>query len=435
MLRSVLPKKSVYFSFAKITILSSTAIFAGCQRIPDQERVTKLSVADIIRNVRCELQEALLEVDFDNRNVYPEKIMRNGVPTDNWIHKATVTYGFEFETLINNNLDTTFTGIWNIPRRVGRRASEMLTLGNTADFDKIREGGNTYTGIEILSDLKEADCTSAYYKRSFRYPIKGKLDLHKILYDYYTIGNNPKLITSTYTRLLKFTVLKGGTVNPIYFISPVPQDRRTFNSSLTWSANRQDIHQVTINFNLPDEYQELANWVEPEPPKTPEPPKVTLVRIVGGEKEDSAGKTIETCTDPNDSKTCKPVQFPSEVRVIRPGDPDAVTADDLTSNEPPTKDSDAAKSAKGLLDAEKRLSKTQSNLLKDEELSEVQKERLKAENERHKAEDMLKTAVPVIKQEQPQTPTRRGLSREQIRRLEEKQLNERQIRADDSRIR
>ena len=370
------PKRSAYFSFAKITMISTAVIIAGCQRIPDQERVTKLSVSDIVRNIRCEIQEALVEKDVDGRKIYPDKIVRNdGKLTENWIYKAAVSYTFEFKTEINNNLDLSFNGIWNIPRRIGRRASEKLTSNNSGDFDKKRKGENLWTASESLGKLKDADCSSVNYRRSFRYPIKGKLDLYKILEDYYEIGNNPFLTTTNYQRFLEFTVLKGGTINPIYFISPVPLDRRTFTSSLSWRADRQDIHSVTISFSLAARWQYLANRVEEEEEKDPE---VMWVRIVGGVKKDKKGKPIPSkdCEIKNGKRICKPKIYPSEIKILSPGD-----------------------------------------------------------MKWFKAADTADPAEPFFAPATKVQDDSRGLSTDEIRRLEQKQYNERSIRADESRIR
>ncbi len=308
------PKRSAYSSLAKFSMISTAVIFAGCQRIPDQERVTKLSVADIVRNIRCEVQEALAEEYVDGGKLYPEKITRkDGKVVENWIYQATVSYTFEFTSTINNNLDLAFNGIWNIPRRVGRRASERLTSNNAGDFDKKREGINTWEANEKLRTLIKADCSSVNYRRSFRYPIKGRIGVYKVLEDFYNIGSSPFLTTKKYQRLLRFTVLKGGTINPIYFISPVPLDRRTFTIPLTWRADRTDVHSVTLAFVLDPLFQYLVDGVDK---KAPDEPKVTLVRIVGGEKKTKDGKVIEVCEMKNGKKGFCTKQFPSEISIV-----------------------------------------------------------------------------------------------------------------------
>lgn len=269
MLRAVLPTRSVYFSFAKVTILSSAAIFAGCQRIPDQSRVTKMDFSDIVRNVRCEFQEALAPI----------------YPRGHWIYETGVAYQFIFTSTINNNADFGFTGNWpffeNTPF-TNNRSNGNLNGVISADIDKTREGITDLKITETLENIMKSDCSSSEYFRSYKYPIKGRIGVDPLIEKYYRSTSIRGITSITdISQTIDFTVKKTGGFDPTLFLSPLPLPARTFNFPLKFSADRSDQHKVVITFVPPPLWKVAGHPKDPNP-KTE---KIIKVQLVGSDRD------------------------------------------------------------------------------------------------------------------------------------------------------
>jgi len=259
-----------------IPICISAFGIAGCQRIPDQRQVTKLDLFDIVQNVRCEFRKVLLE----------------GYPAGNWIYETGIAYEFTFTTTINNNGDLGFTGFWPFTRKRGFGHVDGII---NADYDKTRQGETVATITELASNLVPLDCGNARYSRSRRYPVKGEVGIADVVREFYNTSSIPGLASvSNFTRTLTFTVKKTGSINPAYFLSPVSPRRRTFDTSLTFLRDRQDVHKVLLTLDPPEVWK-IAGRPPPEPEEAP----VQKVQIVGGDGKHSQIQIV-TDKDPAD---------------------------------------------------------------------------------------------------------------------------------------
>jgi len=198
-----------------------------------------MDAVDIVKNIRCELQEALLTAYFKG----------------NWIYASYVAYEFRFTSTINNNGDLNFTGFWPFQRKRGDGRVDGIAK---IDYDKTRKGESAITIKETFNNVANEDCSSAMYFRSFKYPIKGKIGVNRVVDDFYRSSSIKGLSQiSEFTRELEFKVVKAGSIDVTYFIAPDPVRpagvlRRTFKTQLIFAADRADTHKVTFTFTAPD---------------------------------------------------------------------------------------------------------------------------------------------------------------------------------------
>ena len=198
---------------------------AGCSSIPDQFELTQVDTLDIIRRVRCETKEAVLDYQ-----------------SSHWINRVRIAYGFDFQSVENNNISAEATFLF--PIHLG-----SFTLPLNAGSDRSRDIDNKIDLTENLGNLREIACSNAEWTQSFRYPIIGRLGTAEIIHRYAELSTFSGVSPDTLVRTLRFAVKINGGANPS--ISIVPALRHQIDAELNLTADRQDVHQLILTLTPP----------------------------------------------------------------------------------------------------------------------------------------------------------------------------------------
>ena len=263
-------------SFAKLprrwALAAAAFALGGCSIHPIPDDVSRYSTAEIVRNVRCEAKDAVRErirEELYERHIYdvnPEEVLRNRVYFERVRRRdpilaarfkafgiSTITYEFEFEITEDNNTsgDATFT----LPFAAGGKFSLLLE----GQFDKKRYGKRTFVTVETFADLVKLDCKGwVQPDRNMAYPLTGSIGIGKVINTFINISTMGSLDPSrlgdekSFTDLIKFTTVVGGSSTPILRMDPIPDRVRVTSATIQRSDERKDVHQVTVSLLFPD---------------------------------------------------------------------------------------------------------------------------------------------------------------------------------------
>jgi hypothetical protein len=269
--------------------LAIAFIAAGCAIHPLPEDVTGVPTYVIVRQIRCEARQAIIDnalgwltneqnqiegkVDPASRAIGLEFL--NGRPIQQFspklfkgqvgaiiatFYNAGVAYTFDLDMSETNNLDPQIDLLKPFTH-------SKFTMGIKGQFDRKRENERIFTVTDSFSGLiglPNDYCMDPVASRNYVvsenyiYPIAGKIGVKRMIQDFIELTlfgslGGSKAATAgppTLTDQLSFTTEISGTVTPTITFTPVGSALQLADASLSASADRKDIHKVTIGLAI-----------------------------------------------------------------------------------------------------------------------------------------------------------------------------------------
>jgi len=266
-----------------LVVLSFAALLAGCAIHPLPENVTGVDTADIVRQIRCESREAvinetrkwlasrasvdpvsrqlLMKYDADpesisnfNANVFPASYVGERQLVS-LFYSAGIAYTFDLKMSENNDINP---ANFNLLRPSPPRPKFTLGVGAGALLDRSNERKFTATDtFGSLLKLNAAEvrgrryCTGKIVTENYIYPIAGRIGVAHVIHDFINLTlfeslSGDKGAPPTMTDDLIFTTTVSASVNPIVAFTPVGTALQLSDASLTAAFKRSDVHEVTV---------------------------------------------------------------------------------------------------------------------------------------------------------------------------------------------
>jgi hypothetical protein len=267
-----------------LTGISSLLVVAGCAIHPVPEDVTGVTTYHIVRQIRCEARNAV--IDFILRELHRQAELRgNPVAKDllatyeadpeqissfkpelfsnylqylrfySVIYSAAIAYNFDLTMTEQNDLGTNlnFLGPWKNP----------LTLNVAGNFDRQRTNQRTFTVSDtfefLLAKLNRKEngkgyCDDQIVQANYIYPIAGRIGVDKTIKTFFELQLLGGLSVApgekgppTLVDDLKFTTLIDGSGMPKVVFAPIGAAFQIADASVTGLARRTDVHEVSVS--------------------------------------------------------------------------------------------------------------------------------------------------------------------------------------------
>ena len=281
--------------FARMCAGVAAAAFlaAGCAIHPLPEDVTGVPTYYIVRQIRCETRQAIIDTALgwltNEENQIEHKVdpasraigveFKNGRPIQQFspklfrgqvakiisvFYNTGVAYTFDLNMTETNNLDPEVDLLKPYPHA-------KFTMGIKGTFDRMRQNDRVFTVTDSFSELirlPDAYCMDTVAGRNFVvsenyvYPIAGRIGVKRMIEDFIVLtlfGNlggepgdkaAPPKGPPTLVDQLAFTTDISGNVTPTVTFTPVGTGLQVSTASLGASADRKDIHKVTVGLAI-----------------------------------------------------------------------------------------------------------------------------------------------------------------------------------------
>lgn len=271
-----------------------SAVLGGCAIHPLPEDVAHVSTYYIVRQVRCETRQAVIdslfryltsednlrenkldrhsynlglqlqaayEVDRDSITQFdPARLTGFARTVVGLLYHTGIAYNYDLLGLETNNVDPSVNFIRPL-------TAPLVSLGITGNFDRQRQNERSFTVTDNFGDLvrnvHENYCTKYMAESNFIYPIAGRVGIDRVVHDFLLLtlfGNlggklKDKDVTSvsgppTMVDQLQFTTTIGGAATPKIVFTPVGRAFQVSDASFPISASRKDVHQLTVGLYL-----------------------------------------------------------------------------------------------------------------------------------------------------------------------------------------
>lgn len=277
--------------------VAAVLMLSGCAIHPLPEDVTGVDTYHIVRQIRCETRNAVIEMvrleltslangapgvpphpraqkllaDYDRD---PELIstFKPGLFSDypqiqnyfSIIYAAGIAYSFDLTMTEDNNLGTTVNllGPW----------AQKLTLGITGNANRQRINQRTFTVTDTLGVLLatlntpvrgQRYCDGQIVQANYIYPIAGRIGVDKVVRTFLELNvfanlqqssgptaGNPASAPSLADKLTFTTTIDVSTTPKVTF-SPIGKAFQLADASVTGLARRTDVHKVVVGVALP----------------------------------------------------------------------------------------------------------------------------------------------------------------------------------------
>jgi hypothetical protein len=268
-----------------VVVSSVGALLAGCAIHPLPENVTGVDTADIVRQIRCESREAVIneikkwlvvrasagdpvsqrllrKYDIDpesisdfNAAVFPASYVEERRMIY-LFYSAGIAYSFDLRMTENNDFNP--PAALDLIRPSPPRPKFTLGLGAGALFD--RENERKFTTTDTFGSLLKLNaavvrgrryCTGFIVTENYIYPIAGRIGVGKTIHDFINLTlfeslSGTKGAPPTMTDDLTFTTTVSASVNPVVTFTPVGTALQLADASLTAAFKRSDVHEVTV---------------------------------------------------------------------------------------------------------------------------------------------------------------------------------------------
>jgi hypothetical protein len=276
-------------SFNYVGALGLAFAVTGCSIHPLPEDVAGVPTYVIVRQIRCETRQAIIENAIGwltaDQNQIEHKVdpvsraigleFQNGRPIQQFnpklfkgevrniiavFYDAGVAYTFDLDMSETNNLDPQIDLL--DPLRRGK-----FTMGIKAGFDRKRENERLFTVSDSFSGLihlPDDYCTDPVAARSYvvsenyNYPIAGRIGVKRMIQDFIELtlfgslagpASNTKG-PPTLVDQLSFTTELSGSVSPTVTFTPLASGLQVADASLNASVDRKDLHKVTMGLAI-----------------------------------------------------------------------------------------------------------------------------------------------------------------------------------------
>jgi hypothetical protein len=266
---------------------------AGCAIHPLPEDVTGVPTYYIVRQIRCETRQAIIDNAIgwltNEQNQIEHKVdpqsraiglqFQNGRPIQQFSPKlfrgqvakiisvfydAGVAYTFDLDMAETNNLDPKVDLLKPF-------SNAKFTMGLQGTFDRKRENERLFTVTDSFSELirlpddycnDPSDNRNFVVPENYIYPIAGRIGVKPMIQDFIVLtlfgglsgpagdkGAAPKG-PPTLVDQLAFTTEVSGTVTPTITFTPVGSALQVADASLSALADRKDVHKVTMGLAI-----------------------------------------------------------------------------------------------------------------------------------------------------------------------------------------
>ena len=219
-------------------IAAIAPMLVGCSTVPRVEDVTRKSTLAIVKQVRCEARQAVLDYAYHYKDPGPFNINYK---------TASIAYEFTFDIREDNKAGADAT--WRLPYTLG--ANDFFQLFAKGNFDRIRNTNRNFKIIDSFEELYHTDCSQVQPQpENLIYPISGEIGMYEVVKTFIKtqqINNANAGEVFTYSDTLTFTTLLSAGVQPSVVISPLPDRFRLASANGDFSASRKDIHTVVVS--------------------------------------------------------------------------------------------------------------------------------------------------------------------------------------------
>jgi hypothetical protein len=281
------------FSFL---ILFVAGVLGGCAIHPLPEDYSGVPTYQIVRQIRCETREAIIEVLFNylttasnmrynnlDQNSYnlgrqakadyegdpdsitrfdPRKLTGFAKTVVGLLYNTGVAYNYDLLGLETNNIDPTFNLIRPLP------ITSLISLNMTGTFDRQRQNERSFTVTDnfgnLLMHVHENYCDGHRANENYVYPIAGRVGVKRVVVDFMllTLFANLGGINKDVTKLtkvegpptmvdqLQFITAFGGTATPKITFIPLGRNFDFADANVGLTASRKDTHQLTVGLYL-----------------------------------------------------------------------------------------------------------------------------------------------------------------------------------------
>jgi hypothetical protein len=271
-----------------VAALAALLLSSGCAIHPLPEDVTGVDTPDIVRQIRCESREAVIneikawltakakagdpisERLLTKYEADPESISNfnaSAFPTSyveerrlvNLFYSTGIAYTFDLKMSENNDLNP---GNFNLLRPSPPQPKFTLGIGAGALFDRSNE--RKFTSTDTFGSLLKLNgtvvrglryCTGHIVKENYVYPIAGRIGVGKVIRDFINLTlfeslSGDKGAPPTITDDLTFTTTLSASANPMVTFTPVGTALQFTDASLTGAVKRSDVHEVTVGLAI-----------------------------------------------------------------------------------------------------------------------------------------------------------------------------------------
>ncbi|MCA0032651.1 hypothetical protein [Mesorhizobium sp. B263B2A] len=282
-------RSTKHIPFLAVTCFVLTA--CGIHPLPDD--VTGLSTYNIVRQIRCETRQAVIDSLFtyltseanhdagkvDDRsrqiglsfqqlyNTNPQTIRQFKPDALSGFSKVVIgllwstgiAYNFDLNMVIVNNVDPSMKILRTLPQ-------SGFSLGLQGSFDRQRGNERSFTVTDNFGNLiNKTDaryCKDKIVEANVVYPIAGKVGMERAVDDFLVLalfgnlaGSDSKDVTAvkgppTMVDQLEFKTTVSGTVNPSVTFSPGGPDFHISEAALGVTNSRTDTHKLTVGLYL-----------------------------------------------------------------------------------------------------------------------------------------------------------------------------------------
>lgn len=253
---------------------------AACAIHPLPEDVAGVSSYDIVRQIRCETRQAVIDsaleyltksqyVDFSSRNIgiYYDTHRDEIAKLDPKLFKGQVrdllalfwttgvAYNYVLTMTEENNIDSEI----NLLRLF---TNGMFSANIKAGFDRSRKNTRTFTITDnfrgLIQKVPNEYCNGKLVDKNYIYPIAGHIGVDGMVHAFVYLslfGNltdkdNSAKGPPTLVDALEFTTMVSGGATPKVTFTPTGHALSVADASLTGNVSRKDVHQVTVGLAL-----------------------------------------------------------------------------------------------------------------------------------------------------------------------------------------
>jgi hypothetical protein len=249
-------------SVVNLLVAIAALATAACSIHPLPDDVAFIPTEEIVKSARCETKLAVYErirYELDKRGIAgiaPDTILEK--PNLDLIRRhdnllafkieaysaSAIAYTFEF--LITEDDNAEASAGFKLPFTKG-----TFDMGIAGKLQKSRQGLRRFESLETFADLTKLDCDGFDVRyKNIVYPVSGSIGLRQAMSTFIELAELGSG-KGNFTDTLIFTTKISGEISPKLVLNPVPKTMRLVSLEGKLSADRTDMHKVTVSFAFP----------------------------------------------------------------------------------------------------------------------------------------------------------------------------------------
>jgi hypothetical protein len=220
-------------------IAAIAPVLVGCSTFPDVEDVTRKSTLTIVKQIRCEARQAVLDYAYHYKDA--------ANPLNINYKTASIAYDFKFDITEINNAGADATG--TLPYTLG--VNNFFSLFAEGHFDRTRNTLREFRIIDSFEELYHTRCNDvAPQPENLIYPISGEIGMYDVIKKFIKLQqiNNAKAgEVFTFSDTLTFTTFLKAGVQPTLMVGSLADRFRLTSANGDFNASRKDIHEVVVS--------------------------------------------------------------------------------------------------------------------------------------------------------------------------------------------